>query len=142
MKKLIIKPGFEFIFSLSLLAILGLPPLVFGQSVRDEQITIMNGDTTVNGKNIKDLSAKERQDAMKDIGQISSIKGGADNAPMMANGTHTKTMVMIQRQKKGSKDSVFAFNEHRYGDRMDKQRDKEMNEWRSKKSEESPLMDF
>lgn len=70
MKKHLFKPGFEFIFTLSLMAVLGLPPLVFGQTTKDMNINIDNGDTTINGKNIKDLSAKDRQAALKDINQI------------------------------------------------------------------------
>jgi hypothetical protein len=76
MKKTTIKPGFEFIFSLSIIAILGLPALLFAQTTTtktDEQISIVNGDTTVNGKNIKDLSAKDKQEALKDISKIATI---------------------------------------------------------------------
>ena len=67
MKKLFCKPGFELIFALSLIAILGLPPMLMAQNQKDVEITIQNGDTTVNGKNIKELSAKDRRDALKDI---------------------------------------------------------------------------
>ncbi|MBL4677882.1 MAG: hypothetical protein JKY70_17015 [Mucilaginibacter sp.] len=63
MKK-IYKPGFEFIFSISLIAILGLPPLVLAQSQKNIEIKIVNGDTTINGKDIKKLSAAERKDAL------------------------------------------------------------------------------
>jgi hypothetical protein len=69
------KPGFEFIFSLSLIVIMGLPPLVFAQNTKEMEIKITNGDTVVNGKNIKDLSAAERKDAMKDIDNLGSISG-------------------------------------------------------------------
>src|SRR5260221_10674110 len=71
MKKSLIKPGFEFIFALSLIAILGLPPLLMAQNQKDVEITIQNGDTIINGKNIKQLSAKERQAALKDINRLS-----------------------------------------------------------------------
>jgi len=74
MKTHFFKPGFEFIFSLSLVAILGLPPLVFAQNTHDVQISIQNGDTTVNGKNIKDLSPKARREALKEIGTITTIQ--------------------------------------------------------------------
>jgi hypothetical protein len=83
MKKRSFKPGYEFIFTLCVLAILGLPPLVFAQSTKDMDITIVNGDTTVNGKNIKDLRGKERTEALNEIGKIGSIK---NNTPMMAQG--------------------------------------------------------
>jgi hypothetical protein len=71
MKTPILKPGFEFIFSLSLLAILGLPPMLMAQNQKDVEIKIENGDTTVNGKNIKELSASDRISALKDINHIS-----------------------------------------------------------------------
>jgi hypothetical protein len=71
MKKSLIKPSFEFIFALSLIAILGLPPLLMAQNQKDVEITIQNGDTTINGKNIKELSAKDRQAALKDINHLS-----------------------------------------------------------------------
>lgn len=70
MKKLLLKPGFECVFALSLMAIIGLPPLVFGQNKKDDivkkriEIRINNGDTVINGKNIKELSGKEREEAL------------------------------------------------------------------------------
>src|SRR5580698_10644260 len=71
MKTPILKPGFEFIFALSLIAILGLPPMLMAQDQKDVEIKIMNGDTTVNGKNIKDLSPAERKYALRDIRHLS-----------------------------------------------------------------------
>jgi len=70
MKKFFSKPGFEFMFSLSLIAILALPPVLLAQNQKKIEIKIQNGDTSVNGKNIKDLSTTERQNALKDIEQI------------------------------------------------------------------------
>jgi hypothetical protein len=66
MKKFI-KPNFEFIFSVSLIAILGLPPLVLAQNQKNIEIKIVNGDTTINGKDIKKLSAQERKEALAEI---------------------------------------------------------------------------
>jgi len=71
MKTYFLKPGFELIFSISLIAILGLPPLLMAQNQRDIEIRIKNGDTTVNGKNIKDLSTSERTQALNDIRHMS-----------------------------------------------------------------------
>ncbi len=105
MKKRIFNPGFEFIFTLAILAILGLPPLVMAQSNKDLQISITNGDTTVNGRSIKDLSPKERQAALKDISTIASI--APDKAPM------ARGMVMHPKnrfQPNNGKDSTMAFN--------------------------------
>src|ERR1700761_2527562 len=96
MKKPLFKPGFEFIFTLSILAVLGLPPLVSAQAqTKDLQININNGDTTVNGKNIKDLTADERKDALKNIKQISTININDENGP--------RKMVIVTRKQKGDK---------------------------------------
>jgi hypothetical protein len=91
MKKRTFKPGFEFIFSLSLMVILGLPPLVSAQNKKqaDLQITINNGDTTINGKNIKQLPADERTEALKSINQVAAIDNG------------NQQMVIVTRQKNG-----------------------------------------
>ena len=72
MKKLLVKPGFEFIFSISFIAILCLPPVLLAQNKvkKDVDIRIQNGDTIINGKNIKDLSTADRQDALTDINNL------------------------------------------------------------------------
>ena len=75
MKKYLLKPGFELVFALSLIVILGLPPVLMAQTKKDLQITIINGDTTINGKNIKELSAGDRQDALKDMRHIGGSVG-------------------------------------------------------------------
>lgn len=106
MKKRIFNPGFEFIFTLAILAVFGLPPLVMAQNSKDLQISINNGDTTINGKNIKDLPPKERQEALKDIGAIASIP--ADNKP------HDN--VRIKRMYRIQQDSAMAFNYHNVPD--------------------------
>ncbi|WP_374949893.1 T9SS type A sorting domain-containing protein [Mucilaginibacter sp.] len=73
MKKITSKPGFEVIFSLSLFAILCLPPIVMAQNQKDFEIKIVNGDTTINGKDIKKLSTQERADAMQELNQMGNI---------------------------------------------------------------------
>ena len=96
MEKRIFKPGFEFIFSLSILAVLGLPPLVSAQTqTKDLQININNGDTTINGKNIKDLTAAKRKEALKDINQIATINVNDQNG--------TRNLVIVTRKHKGDK---------------------------------------
>src|ERR1700743_1135164 len=75
MKKHWIKPGFEFIFALSLITIMALPRLVFAQGTKDVEIKIINGDTTINGKNIKELSPDQRKQALKDIGNLEQPNG-------------------------------------------------------------------
>ena len=108
------------------MAVLGLPPLVFGQTTtKDKEITIINGDTTINGKNIKELSGKEKQDALKDINQIATIKTAPGQPTVMANnGPRHKTMVMKFRFKDSTSGKVNR------------------NEWRSKSMSEDPMMDF
>jgi len=54
-------------FSISLIAILALPPVLMAQNQKDLEIKIEHGDTTINGKNIKELSPKERREALSDI---------------------------------------------------------------------------
>ena len=78
MKKNLLKPGFELVFALNLIVILGLPPVLMAQTKKDLQITIINGDTTINGKNIRELSAIDRQDALKDMRHID---GSINNRP-------------------------------------------------------------
>jgi hypothetical protein len=95
MKKRIFNPGFEFIFTLAILAIFGLPPLVMAQSTKDLQISIVNGDTTINGRNIKDLSPKERQAALKDISTIAAIPPVPPTRPMGRMRIQVDTAVVL-----------------------------------------------
>ncbi|MDO3643933.1 T9SS type A sorting domain-containing protein [Mucilaginibacter sp. L3T2-6] len=69
MKTHIQKPGFEFIFAFALVMILGLPPILLAQikTQKDVDIRIENGDTTINGKNLRDLTGAERESALNDI---------------------------------------------------------------------------
>ena len=85
MKNLLKKPGFEFVFSMALVAILALPPVLLAQNKtqRDMEIRIENGDTTVNGKNIKSLSAEDRQSALIDI---NNLHGNMDEKQFKGNG--------------------------------------------------------
>lgn len=92
MKKLIQKPGFETIFALGLMVILGLPPVLLAQNTQEVEIKIENGDTLVNGKSIKELSARERMVVQKDIKNI-------------AQGTPEK----IADVKNDSTNQVFVF---------------------------------
>ncbi|MDF2432756.1 MAG: hypothetical protein JWP44_2387 [Mucilaginibacter sp.] len=77
MKTFLLKPGFELIFALGLIAILALPPVLLAQSKKNMDINIVNGDTTVNGKNIKDLSSADRKEALKDINRMGSQMDGS-----------------------------------------------------------------
>jgi hypothetical protein len=113
MKKPPFKPGFEFIFSLCILAILGLPPLVFAQTTKDLQITINNSDTTINGKNIKDLSANDRKEALKNIKEISVISSDekGHQPPVIANSDIKRSIhLKILKDDVGSKDSIIILD--------------------------------
>ena len=84
MKTPFVKPCFEFVFCVGLIAILGLPPVLMAQTHKDLDIKIENGDTVINGKNIKLLSPAEKQSALSDISHIGAIK---DNPPNMYKDT-------------------------------------------------------
>lgn len=88
MKQRFLKPGFEAVFALSIIAILGLPPLVFAQKNRDIEIKITNGDTIVNGKKISELSEADRKQAMKDIDHLSDT----------FTGDHARNRVFIRKR--------------------------------------------
>jgi len=92
------KPGFELIFALSIIGIMTLPLLVFAQGNKNMDITIINGDTTVNGKNIKNLSADERKQALKDIDNLSGPETNGRQRIVFKRRSMTDT---------GSKDIVF-----------------------------------
>src|SRR5579859_3656669 len=92
------KPGFELMFALSIIGIMTLPLLVFAQGNKNMDITIINGDTTINGKNIKELSAEDRAQALKDIDNLSG--------PEM-NGTQHIVIRKRSLTDTGTKDRFF-----------------------------------
>lgn len=91
MKKFI-KPNFEFIFSVSLIAILGLPLLVLAQNQKNIEIKIINSDTTVNGKDIKKLSAQERKEA------LANIDGLPGTLTVWSNDNKSNNRIIIRKQ--------------------------------------------
>jgi hypothetical protein len=105
MKKLI-NPGFEFAFALGLIAIFALPPIVMAQKQVPYNVTISNNDTTINGKNIKELTANERKDALKKLDNLNhdfniKIEAGKDadrhlTLRMRKNGDNMQNL-MIER---------------------------------------------
>ncbi|MBW4888219.1 T9SS type A sorting domain-containing protein [Mucilaginibacter sp. HMF5004] len=114
MKKLI-NPGFEFAFALGLIAIFALPPIVMAQEHKELNVTITNSDTTINGKNIKELPAGERKDALKKLNNLNSdfnlkIDSEKDSAKrftlrMRTNGDKSQDIIM---QKRGGLDEIIA----------------------------------
>ncbi|GAA4334634.1 hypothetical protein GCM10023149_42110 [Mucilaginibacter gynuensis] len=77
MKKLILKPCFESVFALSIISIMCLPPLVLAQNKKETvvkkniDISITDGDTVINGKNLKDLKGSDRENALRDLQETS-----------------------------------------------------------------------
>lgn len=115
MKKISLKPGFEIIFSLSLVAVLGLPLLVLGQTQKNIRIEIVNGDTTINGKNIKKLSAAERKDAlaeMDNMGNLTIVQEGANGRDRIVvrkrNEGGKQQDVLIERDREFGEDMAFG----------------------------------
>nr|WP_294942493.1 T9SS type A sorting domain-containing protein [uncultured Mucilaginibacter sp.] len=124
MKKLFLHPRIEIAFSLSLVAILALPPLVMGQTQKSIEIKITNGDTTINGKDIKKLSAEERKDALGEMDKMGNItfkrtdKGGNTDIVIRRNKRMgDKDDVVIERRMDGDMDMPFSA---RMGDSINK----------------------
>lgn len=104
------KPGFELMFSLSLIAIMAFPPLVFAQDISNTDISIVNGDTTINGKNIKNLSADERRQALKDIDNLSTSENNDRQRIIIRKRMHADT---------GSGNVIFKRRFYHQDDRAD-----------------------
>jgi hypothetical protein len=117
-KKLTTKPGFEFIFAVGIAAVFVLPAAVMAQD-KNIDITIANGDTVINGKNIKDMSPAQRQEAMSDLNKITGKGKGqhkeyryeqrSNKAPVVAadglgvsdlNIVHTPNGYVVQPQER------------------------------------------
>ncbi|WP_448701092.1 hypothetical protein ACFGVR_03225 [Mucilaginibacter sp. AW1-3] len=70
MKKNSISPILELSFAAGIMLILALPFAVKAQDHKEFMVNINNSDTTINGKNIKDLSAADRKDALKKLSEL------------------------------------------------------------------------
>lgn len=118
MMKIFNKPGFEFIFAIALIVILGLPALVFAQSQKNIEIQINNGDTTVNGKNIKKMNAAERKDALDAINDvpppppIPGVRGGSNSKVIIKKriSGDNKADVLIERAAPGDGPAIASFD--------------------------------
>jgi hypothetical protein len=108
MKTLFFKPGFELIFSISLIAILGLPPMLMAQNQKDLEIKISNGDTTVNGKNMKDLSPAERKDALSDIRHMSRGDNGTTTFSFRRRDTLGNKIKRIEIRRRTANGMMFG----------------------------------
>jgi hypothetical protein len=109
------KPGFELIFALSLVVIMALPPLVFAQGTKNMEIKITNGDTVINGKNIKDLSADERKQALKDIDNLGALR------PIQGNGHLGRQHLFLKNGRLPDSSKRFEWHDFKDGDPMAKE---------------------
>jgi hypothetical protein len=121
-RNLTTKPGFEFIFAVGIAAIFILPAAVMAQDNRNIEISITNGDTVINGKNIKELSPDQRKQALSDLDRLQGGKGerklyryeqhmhtnnggGTDNSGLGVsnlNIIHTPNGYVVSKQKDSS----------------------------------------
>ncbi|MFD0794592.1 T9SS type A sorting domain-containing protein [Mucilaginibacter litoreus] len=99
--KIINKPGFEFVFTLSLMGILVLPLLVFSQNKKTISIKIINTDTTVNGVDIKKLSEGERKEALAAIQDIPTPP------PVPETFAKSNATISIQADTKANKNVII-----------------------------------
>jgi len=70
MKRKLSSPILELSFAAGIMIILSLPLFVNAQDHKEFKVNINNSDTIVNGKNIKDLSATDRKDALKKLNEL------------------------------------------------------------------------
>jgi hypothetical protein len=101
MKKRIVKPGFDFLFSAGIAAMLAIPQMVWAQKEtrKDVRIIIRDKDTTYNGKHLKDLPATERQQALTEINKM-----GQDGLV-----TRRRTYV-FRRPGSNERDTLYSMN--------------------------------
>ena len=112
MKKLLLKPSLEVIFSIGVMAILGLPLLVMAQTQKDFEIKIVNGDTTVNGKNIKKLTEQERKDALAELGNMHGT------FEIETNGDAQSNIIIKRNNKRNGKTNVIVERRLTKGDQF------------------------
>ncbi|MBE9586097.1 T9SS type A sorting domain-containing protein [Mucilaginibacter sp. JRF] len=124
MKKLLSNPGFESIFALSLAAIIGLPPLVLAQDKKKDterivskhvEVRIKDGDTTINGKNLKYLKGKDREEALSYMpdadGLAAIVPDQKARIIVKRRNSDGKDVVIERRELNGDDVSVFADND-------------------------------
>lgn len=102
MKKKLSSPILELSFAAGIMLILALPLLVNAQEHKEFKVNINNGDTIVNGKNIKDLPAADRKDALKKLSELNNhisitMKDGDDEAVVL--------------DKKAGKNNVYLYRD-------------------------------
>jgi hypothetical protein len=105
MKKKISSPILELSFAAGIIVILALPLLVNAQDRKEFKVNINNSDTIVNGKNIKDLSAADRKDALKKLDELNDHI----SITMKADGDEIVTRSLLVKRKNG-KNAVVTIN--------------------------------
>jgi len=108
MKKNRVSPIFEIAIAAGIMIILSLPLFVKAQDHKEFRVNISNRDTIVNGKNIKELSANERKDALKKINELNdhitfTAKDGDD-------------LILFKDQQKDGKNKVYIYRDGIKGD--------------------------
>ncbi|QJD96491.1 T9SS type A sorting domain-containing protein [Mucilaginibacter robiniae] len=76
MKNLTRKLSLELLFSVSIIAIIIIPQILMAQDHKNMEISIHGQDTLINGKNLKDLPANDRQEAVTEIEKLSHLAPG------------------------------------------------------------------
>jgi len=109
MKKNRVSPIFEIAFAAGIMIILSLPLFVKAQDHKEFRVNISNSDTIVNGKNIKELSANERKDALKKINELNdhitfTAKSGGDD------------LILFKDRQKDGKNKVYIYRDGVKGD--------------------------
>lgn len=69
-RKITPRTGFELLFACGIAAIMILPTVVMAQDNKNLEITIHNGDTIINGQNIKNMNAAERRQALNELKRL------------------------------------------------------------------------
>jgi len=103
MKKKISSPILELSFAAGIMVILALPLLVNAQDHKEFKVNINNADTIINGKNIKELSASDRKDALKKLDELNdhiSITMTQDNGDSgtMLKSVNGKTNLYVYKE--------------------------------------------
>jgi hypothetical protein len=91
--------------------ILGLPPILLAQikTQKDVDIRIENGDTTINGKNLRDLTGADRESALNDINAITG------RPHIMRDGGERRTFMFKRLDTTGGRMNHFEFRRREPG---------------------------
>ncbi len=108
MKKYLHTP-FSFIFTIVLVVVLGAKPnqsLAQENKVVRKSIIIKNGDTIINGQNLKDASRSERKKLVKELEGIRL--GQFNHEPPHPPESPTESQVIIRKKKDGEPEQIIV----------------------------------